>query len=81
MQAFPPQVLGLEVDLVASETGLVIWTSSVQLDASDARVRESLERYTETLNQSSGTNESLQLTLISPARFARFAAHEVAQVL
>lgn len=78
---YPPQALGIEVDLVASETGLPVWHAAVYLDAADARVRRSLEEYHGTRNAAAGTRESASLTLISPRRFARFAAHHVAQLL
>ncbi len=41
--AYPPQVLGIEMDLVSCETGLPVWSSRLQSVASDARVRNGLE--------------------------------------
>jgi hypothetical protein len=77
-QPYPPQALGLEVELVAIETGATLWTSSLQLDAADARVRARLERWQRDHKSDGGNRESVQLTLVSPERFARFAAAEVA---
>ncbi len=77
-EPYPPQALGVEVELVACETGLPLWSSSVQLDAGDSRVRARLERWQATQESDSGSRESVQLTLVSPERFARYAAWEVA---
>lgn len=78
---YPPQALGLEVDLVASETGLPVWHGAIHIDAADGRVKRALEEYYRTRAEDAGTRESASLTLISPRRFARFAAHHVAQLL
>ncbi len=78
MQAFPPQQLSIELDLVAAETGLVIWHSSIHLDASEARVRRALEAWFEQKSRRPDSEESVSLTLLSPTRFARFAAHQMA---
>ncbi|HED66830.1 MAG TPA: hypothetical protein ENJ09_14895 [Planctomycetes bacterium] len=74
---FPPQVLSLSVDLVSAETGLVIWTSSVHLDASDPRVRTGLQAYYGTEEDES----AWRLALLSPERFSRFAAYQIAAML
>ena len=78
---YPPQSLGVELDLVAAETGLVVWHGSIFLDATDDRVRRSLEEYYRSRNAAAGTKESAALTLLSPRRFAHFAAHHLAQLL
>lgn len=74
---FPPQLLSVAVDLVSSETGLVIWSSSIHLDASDPRVRSGLQAYYE----SEDDPDAWRLALLSPERFARFAAYQVASLL
>ena len=74
----PPQKMGLELELVATETGQSLWTSELQLDAGDARVRQRLELWQASQKADGGGRESVQLTLVSPERFARFAAWEVA---
>jgi hypothetical protein len=77
---FPPQFLSLQVDMVSAETGLVIWSSSIHVDASDQRVRDGLQLFYE----GSGDNEEREdweLALLSPERFARFAAYQVALLL
>ena len=79
IQAFPPQALSISLDLVSCETGMVLWSSAVNLDAGDRDVHDSLEAWAAMQRSSTGSRESLQLTLISPSRFARFAAYEVAR--
>jgi len=76
-RTFPPQLLSLEVEMVAAETGLVIWASSVHLDATDQRVVDGLKIYW-------GDKEdkrAWELALLSPEQFARFAAFQVACLL
>ncbi len=78
-QSFPPLRFAVQIDMVAAETGLVIWSSSVHLDAKDEAVREGLKLfYGATDGESDG---SWQLALISPDRFARFAAFQIAKLL
>lgn len=78
---YPPQVLGLELDLVSCETGMVLWNSGLHVDASDARVRRHLESFERSQETADTWQGGVQLTLISPSRFARFAAHEIAKGL
>jgi len=81
-QFFPPQKLSLQVDMVAAETGTVIWSSSVHLDATEKRVRDGIQVYFS--NPDGGHDEESQdwrLALLSPARFAQFAAFQVAALL
>ena len=80
MNAYPPQMLGIEMDLIACETGLPIWSSRVQMDASDVRVRNGLGEYARA-QERTGTPRGDVLALISPTRFARYAAYEVARSL
>lgn len=79
-QYFPPLRLGVQLELVSSETGATLWTSAVHLDASDAAVRRGLEDFHRSRNDSLG-DERWQLTLLAPRRMARFAAWQVAMVL
>ena len=74
---FPPQLLSLEVEMVAAETGLVIWSSSVHLDANDSRVVDGLKIYWGDRDD----KRAWELSLLSPERFARFAAFQVACLL
>ncbi|MBL6721916.1 MAG: hypothetical protein ISQ08_10965 [Planctomycetes bacterium] len=79
-QAHPPQRLGLTLDLVASQTGQTIWSSSVSLDASEERTRRSVEDWAERA-VGDVTEASWETLLLSPRRFARFAARELARTL
>ena len=75
---YPPQRLSAAVELVAAETGQVIWNAAVQLDASDARVRTGLEAYYGALHEEA---TDWHVALLSPRRFADFAAWQLAQLL
>lgn len=77
-RVYSPQRLGLEVDLIATETGLPIWSSSVLLDASDDRVRKAVEAWHEHTRGGDESGERKDIYLLSPARFAQFAAAQVA---
>jgi hypothetical protein len=74
---FPPQLLSLEVDMVSAETGLVIWSGAVDLDGADQRVIDGLRVY----YGNEEDQESWRVALLSPERFARFAAFQVACLL
>ena len=77
-QFFPPQELSVQVDMVAAETGLVIWSSSAHLSAGDLRVQEGLKIFYD--SEVTGA-ASWELSLVSPTRFARFAAFQIASLL
>ena len=77
-QLFPPQELSVQLDLVAAETGLVIWSADVHVDATDPRVQRGLEVL---YGGGAGGSEPWQLSLVSPSRFARYAASQVAELL
>ena len=76
-KSYPPQQLSVGMELVSAETGSVLWTSQVHLDAADRRVRDSLAAYVE----SERGETSAQLALLSPSSFARFAAWQMARLL
>lgn len=77
-QLFPPQELSAQVDMVAAETGLVIWSASAHVEAGDPRVREGLEILYGSDDE--GT-DPWELSLVSPTRFARFTAYQIASLL
>ena len=77
-QLFPPQELSAQVDMVAAETGLVIWSASVHANAGDTRVRDGLEVY---FGAAADASDPWELSLVSPTRFARYAAHQIAVLL
>jgi len=74
---FPPQLLSLQVDLVSAETGLVVWSASVDLDASDPRVVDGLKLFYDC----EADDQTWRVALLSPERFARFAAFQLACLL
>ena len=81
VQVYTPQSLALQVEMVSSETGLAIWSAQLHLDASDPALRRRLEGFESFSADSGDGSADAQLTWLSPARLARFAAHEVARVL
>ena len=81
VQSFAPQKLALEIDLVATETGLPIWSASLVLDAGEERVRRAIEAWHASDRDGGEAAESWELALISPRRFAEFAAAEIATTL
>jgi hypothetical protein len=81
LESYAPQALGVQVELVASETGLVIWSSALELDMTDAGVRDSLRQYSEEHRDENDEPADERLMLLSPLRLMRFAASEVARTL
>jgi len=79
-QCFPPQRLAISVDLVAAETGMVIWSSAVQLDASQARTRRAVESWAR-IHLGAAEENEWELILLQPRRFMRFAAFQVSELL
>lgn len=77
-RAYPPQRLGLEVELTACDTGLPIWAASLHLDAAQEHTRAELHAWFDTLRSAESTPETWDLCLLSPQRFAEFAAAQVA---
>ncbi len=81
---YPPQVLSLNVEMVSAETGLVVWSSAVHLDATDQRVLDGLQVFFGSggTDRKGGRKEDdWRLALLSPERFARFAAYQIASML
>ncbi|MAE28752.1 MAG: hypothetical protein QF615_14625 [Planctomycetota bacterium] len=76
---FPPQRLAVQVDLLSAETGMVIWSSAIHLDASDLTMRENLRAWYDAHPGEAG--ESWELALLSPRRFIRFAAWQIGRLL
>ena len=78
---WPPQRLGISVDMVAAETGLVIWNGTVHLDTSDRALRDGLEIYFARAEEAGANQDNWEVSLLSPDRIARFAAYQIARVL
>jgi len=81
MEVYSPQLLGVQLDLVSAETGLVIWSSSVHIDGGDASLSPNFEQFRRMQRDDSSGSADLQITLLSPSRLARFAAFEIARTL
>ena len=76
---YPPQILSVQVELVSAETGLVLWSSAVHLDGADPRVQDGLQLFFGASTQDVTGSPSWQLSMLSPERFARFAAYQIAR--
>ncbi|MBL8858650.1 MAG: hypothetical protein JNL28_09110 [Planctomycetes bacterium] len=76
-RTYAPQRLGLEIELTACDTGLPIWSSSLRLDAAQERTQRALRAWFANERGTPGANETADLYLLSPLRFAEFAAAQV----
>ncbi len=76
---YTPQRIATQVELVSCETGMVAWSSTVELDARDARVMQSIEAWYTLERDSHDSPGDEALTFLSPGLFARFAARELAR--
>jgi hypothetical protein len=81
LRTYTPQRLSLELELVAAETGQAIWRSTLALDSGAERVKRSIDVWCNNQRTDGLAPESSDLVLLSPERFAQFAAYEVARVL
>ena len=81
MQVYSPQLLGMQLELVAAETGLVIWSSECRIDGADSGFQARLARYQASQSTADGSDGEMEVTLLSPARLMRFAAAQVAATL
>ncbi|WP_145194465.1 hypothetical protein [Planctomycetes bacterium Poly30] len=73
-----PQVLGVQLDLVSCETGQTIWSADLQLDASSEETREAIDSWA---HGQLGEEHGAKMTLLSPKKFASFAAYQMARLL
>ncbi|MEM1449993.1 MAG: hypothetical protein AAGI22_12830 [Planctomycetota bacterium] len=74
----PPLVLGAQLDLVSCETGQTIWSSDIVLDASNEATRRAIHVWAE---RELGRGYAADVALMSPRRFAHFAAYQMARML
>jgi hypothetical protein len=81
LQSFAPQRLSAELDLIAVETGLSIWSASLHADAAHDSVQKALERWHADQCAGGRGGESLELYRISPRRFAEFCMAQVTDLL
>ncbi|MFT5048620.1 MAG: hypothetical protein ACI8QZ_000007 [Chlamydiales bacterium] len=75
---FSPPRIGLQLDMVVSETGMVIWNSTVHLDGAQQRVRNNIKLWA-SIGQGDLEEVDWKLCLLSPRRFAQFATYHLAQ--
>lgn len=75
---YPPQRLSLEAELVSCETGLPIWAASLRLDGASQRTQQALYAWHQSERSSDTAGEAWDLYLLSPVRFAEFAAAQLA---
>jgi hypothetical protein len=76
---YAPQRMATQVELVSCETGMVAWSSTIELDARDARVQESIESWYTLEHDSHDAPGDEALAALSPAIFAHFATRELAR--
>jgi hypothetical protein len=79
LETYAPLTLGVKLELVPVETGLPIWVADLDLDTSEARVRESIDIYQARRLDAGGAADDSAVLLLSPRSFLRFAAGEVAR--
>jgi hypothetical protein len=78
---YSPLALGLQAELVAVDTGQVVWAADVQLDAADEPVREAVRLYYRRRHGETEGGGGWEVSLIAPRRFARFGAWQLVQML
>lgn len=81
LEMYSPQLLSVQLELVSAETGLTIWSSSVHIDGGDRALAPNFEHFRRMQADDPAGSADLQVTLLSPARLARFAAYEIARTL
>lgn len=81
LSTWPHARAGIEVDLVASETGMAIWTGRTQVDAAQQSTREHLQRWLDDTRSTQAELEGVDVWLMSPRRLVEFAAAQVAALL
>lgn len=74
----PPQVLGVQLDLISCETGATIWSADVLIDAAQRGTREAVGVWA---RRELGAEDDGAMVLLSPRRFAHFAAFQLARLL
>lgn len=81
LSTWPHARAGIEVDLVASETGMAIWSGRIHVDAAQQSTREHLERWLDDTRSTQAELEGADVWLMSPRRLVEFAAAQVAGLL
>ncbi len=81
LEVYSPQLLAVQLELISAETGLAIWASAVHIDGGDRDLTPNFEHFRRMQRDDAQGSADLQVTLLSPARLARFAAFEIARTL
>lgn len=74
----PPQVLGVQLDLISCETGATIWSADLLIDAAQRSTRDAVGVWA---RRELGAEDGGAMVLLSPKRFAHFAAYQLARML
>ncbi|MEO0650272.1 MAG: hypothetical protein AAFZ65_06305 [Planctomycetota bacterium] len=77
----PPLSIGLHAEMASVDTGQTLWVADVQLDGSEVPVRAAIEDYYRREAGQPDGGDGWKVALISPQRFQRFAAWQLAQML
>ncbi len=76
---YAPQVLGLDVKLISTRSGMVLWQARKVFDASDAGVHsDALAWYDRYVNETDA-EFGPEVVLLSPKAFARYACARLAE--
>jgi len=81
LSSWPHARAGIEVDLLATETGMAIWSARVHADAARQATREHLERWLLETRKDHGETEGAEVWLLSSRRLVEFAAAQAAALL
>ncbi len=74
---YPPQRIGLQMDFVATETGMSLWFGNLAADASSKRTQQAVHGWTH--SQFAGEHFDDGVVLISPKRFFRFTCAQLVE--
>lgn len=80
-RVYPPLAIGAHAEMIAVDTGQVVWNATVELDATDEPVRDALACYYRREDGATDGGTRWEVALSSPRRFARFAAWQLVQQL
>ncbi|MSR75864.1 MAG: hypothetical protein EXS14_10395 [Planctomycetes bacterium] len=73
-RAYEPMLLGMQLNLVSTGAGDIVWSTSALFDASDARCAADVHNWHDTsLDHAADTMNGWRTILLSPARFTAYA--------
>ncbi len=76
-RAYPPQNVGLRLQLVSLHSGKTVWAADGMYDANDARIVEDLQHYSESFAAQESSMHGWELNLLSPQKYAAFVTHRL----